>query len=96
MNVCHLVRTSAGGEWALRQMRELVRLGVEVHAALPPGGKPVSGYESAGPLKPHSLLLVSNRKRPELASGFWIPTRFAADGKLVSAQRAVRGRVVGG
>lgn len=53
----HLVGTSAGGEWALRQMRELVRLGVEVHAALPPGGKPVSGYESAGSLKPHSLLL---------------------------------------
>jgi glycosyltransferase involved in cell wall biosynthesis len=37
MRVLHLVKTAAGAMWALRQMRELVKLGVNVHAMLPPG-----------------------------------------------------------
>jgi glycosyltransferase involved in cell wall biosynthesis len=37
MKVLHLVKTSVGATWALRQMRELVSLGLEVHVALPPG-----------------------------------------------------------
>lgn len=37
MRVLHILKTSVGATWALRQMRELVKLGVEVHAALPEG-----------------------------------------------------------
>lgn len=44
----HLLKTSVGATWALRQMRELVRLGVHVHAAMPPGGPLVPQYEAAG------------------------------------------------
>ncbi len=46
--VLHLVKTSVGATWAFRQMRELVKLGVEVHVALPPGGPLVSQYRAAG------------------------------------------------
>jgi glycosyltransferase involved in cell wall biosynthesis len=51
MRVLQFVKTSVGATWALRQMRELVKLGVEVHAALPPGPL-VEKYESAG-VTPH-------------------------------------------
>ena len=47
ITVLQLLKTSVGATWALRQMRELVRLGVEVHAALPPGPL-VPQYEAAG------------------------------------------------
>jgi glycosyltransferase involved in cell wall biosynthesis len=43
----HLVKTSKGASWALRQIRELVKLGVEVHVALPPGPL-VSEYQQVG------------------------------------------------
>ncbi len=48
LKILHLVKTSFGGEWAFRQMRELRQLGVEVHVALPPGGPLVPEYEAAG------------------------------------------------
>lgn len=48
MRVLHLLKTSTGVAWALRQMRELVRLGIDVHVALPPGGTLVERYEQAG------------------------------------------------
>ncbi len=44
----HLMKTSIGGGWAFRQMRELVKLGVEVHVLLPPGGPMVGRYAKAG------------------------------------------------
>jgi glycosyltransferase involved in cell wall biosynthesis len=47
MRVLHLLKTSVGAGWALRQTRELVRLGVDVHVALPPGPL-VQQYETAG------------------------------------------------
>ena len=47
MKVLHLVKTSVGATWALRQMRALVTLGVEVHVALPPGPL-VPAYQAAG------------------------------------------------
>jgi lipopolysaccharide/colanic/teichoic acid biosynthesis glycosyltransferase len=47
LTVLQLLKTSVGATWALRQMRELVRLGVEVHAALP-AGPLVPQYEAAG------------------------------------------------
>lgn len=54
MKVLHLVKTSVGATWALRQMRELVGLGVEVHVALPAGGGLVKEYEAAG-VRVHAL-----------------------------------------
>ena len=60
MTVLQLLKTSVGATWALRQMRELVRLGVDVHAALPPGPL-VPQYEAAGvkvhPMNPDLPLL---------------------------------------
>jgi glycosyltransferase involved in cell wall biosynthesis len=44
----HILKTSTGARWALHQMRELVRLGLEVHVALPPDGPLVRACESAG------------------------------------------------
>lgn len=37
MKVLQLIKTAKGATWALRQTRELVRLGVEVHVAIPEG-----------------------------------------------------------
>jgi glycosyltransferase involved in cell wall biosynthesis len=54
LRVLHLVKTSAGATWALAQMRELVRLGLDVHAALPAGGPLAADYERAGVTVHHS------------------------------------------
>ena len=48
MKVLHLVKTSSGAFWALRQMRELVKCGIEVHVAFPFGGRRMHLYEEAG------------------------------------------------
>ena len=48
MRVWHLIKTSVGASWALRQIRELVQLGIEVHVALPDGGPLVGRYAAAG------------------------------------------------
>ena len=48
MRVLQLMKTSEVGIWALTQMRELVRMGVEVHAAMPPGGALIPAYQEAG------------------------------------------------
>jgi lipopolysaccharide/colanic/teichoic acid biosynthesis glycosyltransferase/glycosyltransferase involved in cell wall biosynthesis len=48
MRVLHLVKTSVGADWARRQMRELVALGLEVHVAVPPGGPMIPAYKAAG------------------------------------------------
>ena len=48
MKALHLVKTSVGASWALRQVRELVRLGVDVHVALPGDGPLVPAYEGVG------------------------------------------------
>src|SRR5690606_35455024 len=47
MRVLHLVKTAVGATWALRQMRELVKLGVDVHVMLP-SGPLVGKYHEAG------------------------------------------------
>lgn len=47
LKVLHLLKTAVGATWALRQMRELVRRGVHVHVAMPPG--PLQdAYRAAG------------------------------------------------
>ena len=71
MKALHLVKTSVGATWALRQMRELVGLGIEVHVALPPDGPLISAYESAGVVV-HPLQLDFPVRRPRC----W-PTLFA-------------------
>lgn len=48
MRVLHLIKTAVGATWALRQVRELVLLGVDAHVALPPGGPMVSRYTEVG------------------------------------------------
>lgn len=48
MKVLHLLKTSEGGQWALRLMKELKNYGVEVHVALPYGGSLMTQYAEAG------------------------------------------------
>jgi glycosyltransferase involved in cell wall biosynthesis len=47
MRVLHLLKTAVGASWALRQTSELVKLGVEVHLALPDGPM-LQKYREAG------------------------------------------------
>lgn len=47
MRVLHLLKTAVGASWALRQTSELVKLGVDVHLALPDGPM-VKKYREAG------------------------------------------------
>ena len=47
MRVLHLLKTAVGATWALRQMRQLVELGVDVHVALPDGPL-IPHYHAAG------------------------------------------------
>lgn len=47
VRVLHLLKTAVGARWAMLQMRELVQLGVSVHAALPDGPL-IPDYRAAG------------------------------------------------
>jgi glycosyltransferase involved in cell wall biosynthesis len=53
VRVLHFVKTSVGAAWACRQMRELAKLGVDVHVVAPDGGALLSRYESAGVVVHH-------------------------------------------
>jgi glycosyltransferase involved in cell wall biosynthesis len=48
MKVLHLLKTSRGASWALRQMRELVKLKVAVHTVLPADSDNAATYRDAG------------------------------------------------
>jgi glycosyltransferase involved in cell wall biosynthesis len=49
MRVLHIVKTSDGAEWAALQAAELVRLGVEVHVALPSrNGLMIKEWQNSG------------------------------------------------
>jgi glycosyltransferase involved in cell wall biosynthesis len=81
LRVLHLLKTSVGGRWALRQIRELIRLGVDVHVVLPPGGPLVSDYEAVGAVvHPFDLSL------PTRAPWRW-PSLFAMLRRLVDQAR---------
>lgn len=43
-----MIKTSEGASWALRQVRELSKLGVEVHVAAPKGGRYFDSYSHVG------------------------------------------------
>ena len=76
MKVLHLLKTSTGATWALRQLRELVKLGVDVHVALPQGPL-VSAYQEFG-ITTHILQTAIDIKKP------WTNiSRFKALRKLV-------------
>lgn len=64
MRVLHLLKTAIGASWALRQTSELVKLGVEVHLALPEGPM-VSKYRQAG-VKVHIFDPSIELKKPWL------------------------------
>ncbi|WP_088328868.1 glycosyltransferase family 4 protein [Lacimicrobium sp. SS2-24] len=47
MTVLHLLKTAIGAKWALNQIKELIKRGVDVHVAMPDG--PMNaGYEALG------------------------------------------------
>lgn len=48
LRILHVGKTSVGAPWAVRQTRDLVRLGLDVHIAVPAGGPRVAQYEEAG------------------------------------------------
>lgn len=62
MKTLHLLKTAVGASWALRQTRELVNLGVEVHVAMPEGPM-VEKYRHAG-VHVHILQTAIDLKRP--------------------------------
>lgn len=63
MRVLHLVKTPTGARWAYRQMRELRKLGVDVHVALPPGSPMAPDYAAAGVVV-HDLQTSAPMGRP--------------------------------
>jgi glycosyltransferase involved in cell wall biosynthesis len=58
----HFLKTSVGAGWGLRQMRELVKLGVEVHVALPDGPL-IESYKAAG-INVHFIDASINLRNP--------------------------------
>lgn len=62
MVVLHLLKTAVGASWALRQTTELVKLGVDVHLALPDGPM-LEKYKAAG-VKVHLLDPSLEIKKP--------------------------------
>lgn len=62
MRVLQLVKTAVGATWALRQVRELVRLGVEVHVGMPDGPL-VPAYRGVGATV-HTARLGFPARRP--------------------------------
>jgi glycosyltransferase involved in cell wall biosynthesis len=62
MRVLHLLKTAVGASWALRQTKELVALGVEVHLAVPPGPM-IEKYQKAGVIV-HVFDASINFKKP--------------------------------
>ncbi|MFT4781660.1 MAG: glycosyltransferase involved in cell wall biosynthesis [Pseudohongiellaceae bacterium] len=62
MIVLHLIKTSVGASWALRQIRELIKLGVDVHVAMPEGPMVVE-YQNVGAIT-HILQTALNVKQP--------------------------------
>jgi len=62
MKVLHLLKTSTGATWALRQLRELVKLGLEVHVALPDGTL-VEQYQKHG-VHCHLIQTAINIRQP--------------------------------
>src|SRR4051812_22891964 len=78
LRVLYLAKTSVGAPWAVRQIRDHVRLGIEAHVAVPAGGPRVAQYEAVGATV-HPLAADLPIKRP-----WQTPARFAAIRALVA------------
>lgn len=65
MKILHLLKTSTGATWALRQMQVLQKCGVTVHVALPPDGPLIPQYKEAGIIT-HSAQLDFPVRKPWL------------------------------
>ncbi len=78
LRVLHLLKTSVGATWALRQMRELVNLGVDVHVALPDGPL-IEEYQRVG-VQVHIGQFDFPMRRPDV-----LPKRLLAFRQLVSS-----------
>lgn len=79
MRVLHVVKTSDGADWAAAQAAELVRLGVEIHVALPHAqGRTVQKWVDGGaiihivptdlPIRSPWLLPATTRRLRDLVS----------------------------
>lgn len=99
MRVLQLVKTSVGATWALRQMRELVKLGVAVHVLLPPG--PLAPHYRAAGVVAHEYSSLTDlaRKlervifnvRPDLIHSHFVNTTLLM--RLILGRRHVLPRV---
>lgn len=73
MRVMHLVKTTRGAAWAVKQVRELVSLGIDVHVVVPDDGPRRSEYERVGATC-HELVLdlpeVVRGRRPQVLRAF--------------------------
>lgn len=78
MRVLHLLKTSDGAVWALRQIRELVKLGIDVHVGLPPGGALYEKYREVG-AETHPLVCEFPTRSPWL-----LPRRLRQLEQLIS------------
>ena len=47
MRILHLLKTANGADWAFRQMKELVKLGLEIHVAAPDDGPMIEYFHEA-------------------------------------------------
>ena len=51
MRVLHLIKTPLGAGWALRQIRELVKHGINLYVVFPGGGPMAKKYNEAGAIE---------------------------------------------
>jgi glycosyltransferase involved in cell wall biosynthesis len=77
VRVLYLAKTSSGAPWAVRQVRDHIRLGIEAHVAVPAGGARVPQYAAAGATV-HPLAADLPAKRP-----WQTPARLAEIRELV-------------
>jgi glycosyltransferase involved in cell wall biosynthesis len=76
--ILYVAKTSIGAPWAVRQVRDHVRLGIEAHVAVPADGPRVAEYAAVGATV-HALAPDLPVTRPWLA-----PARFAEIRALVA------------
>jgi len=68
LRVLYLAKTSVGAPWAVRQVRDHVRLGIEAHVAVPAGGPRIEEYAAVGATV-HPLRADLPVKRPWTTPG---------------------------
>lgn len=79
MRVLHLVKTAEGATWAERQMRELVKLGLEIHVVLPNEGRLAKQYKKDN-------IIVHYLNLNFLIKHYWLLPRMVRDLKKLIEQ----------